>query len=100
MLPNTSRRSFLKTISSVAAVTPLLPTLVTAQRRPRLKITDVRVAPLKLVKEVGWLDPAWSLGSKFAFQIGGGDHAWLWDVSEHLYLRLRHHDFPAGFSPH
>jgi D-galactarolactone cycloisomerase len=40
--------------------------------RPRLKITDVRLVPLKTVTEVGTLEPAWDLGGRMSFRVGGG----------------------------
>ena len=38
---------------------------------PRLKITDVRVVPLKLVRDVGEIEPAWDVGGRLHFRIGG-----------------------------
>jgi L-alanine-DL-glutamate epimerase-like enolase superfamily enzyme len=50
--------------------------VLTAQnvpRRPaRMKITGIRVVRLKLVKEVGSLEPAWNPGAKSDFRVGGG----------------------------
>ncbi len=40
--------------------------------RPRMKITDVKVVQLRLVREVGELEPAWNPGGRMAFRIGGG----------------------------
>ncbi len=39
---------------------------------PRLKITDVRVVPLKTIKDIGSIEPAWNPGGKMAFSTGGG----------------------------
>ncbi|MDP6823327.1 MAG: mandelate racemase/muconate lactonizing enzyme family protein [Dehalococcoidia bacterium] len=39
---------------------------------PRMKITDVRSRNLRVVREVGELEPAWSVGSMSQFRIGGG----------------------------
>ena len=39
---------------------------------PRIKITDVRSRNLKVIKEVGELEPAWSVGTMSQFRIGGG----------------------------
>ena len=52
-----------------------LPGLALAQppRPPgRLKITDVRVIPLRLVHEHGSLEPAWNPGGRMSFYTGGG----------------------------
>jgi L-alanine-DL-glutamate epimerase-like enolase superfamily enzyme len=38
----------------------------------RLKITDVRVRPVKLVREIGSIEPAWNPGSQTVFRVGGG----------------------------
>jgi L-alanine-DL-glutamate epimerase-like enolase superfamily enzyme len=38
----------------------------------RLKITDIKLIPLKMVKEVGHLEPAWDLGGRMNFAVGGG----------------------------
>ena len=39
---------------------------------PRLKIADIRVLKLKVIEEVGALEPAWNPGGKMGFQRGGG----------------------------
>ena len=39
---------------------------------PRLRITDVRTVPLKSVREVGELEPAWDPGGSMSFEVGGG----------------------------
>ncbi|MEK7403859.1 MAG: mandelate racemase/muconate lactonizing enzyme family protein [Acidobacteriota bacterium] len=64
------RRGLLLALASAAA-----PAAVAAQPergRSRLKITDVRVIPLRLVKEAGSLEPAWNPGGKMSFRVGGG----------------------------
>ena len=38
---------------------------------PRLKITDVKIVPLKTVREVGEIEPAWNPGTNMRFTIGG-----------------------------
>jgi L-alanine-DL-glutamate epimerase-like enolase superfamily enzyme len=38
----------------------------------RLQITDVRLIPLKTLREVGTLEPAWDPGGRLHFAIGGG----------------------------
>ena len=40
--------------------------------RDRLKITDICVLNLKVIEEVGRLEPAWSPGREMGFQRGGG----------------------------
>ena len=69
-----SRRSFLKTAGAALAVSSIIkmPEAFAQGNRPRLKITDVRNVPLKTIKEVGVLDPAWALGSPWTVRIGGG----------------------------
>ena len=42
-----------------------------AERPPRLKITDVRTVRLRTIKEKGTLEPAWAPGSRMAFRQGG-----------------------------
>jgi D-galactarolactone cycloisomerase len=39
---------------------------------PRMKITDVKRVPLKVVRHVGEIEPAWNPGTKTPFQVGGG----------------------------
>ena len=39
---------------------------------PRMKLTDIRSRNLRVVKEVGELEPAWSVGTMSRFRIGGG----------------------------
>ncbi len=38
----------------------------------RLKITDVRVVPLRIVRETGSIEPAWNPGGRMSFRVGGG----------------------------
>jgi L-alanine-DL-glutamate epimerase-like enolase superfamily enzyme len=45
---------------------------VMARGAPRLKISDVRVVPLRTVKEAGAIEPAWNPGGTMTFRIGGG----------------------------
>lgn len=42
------------------------------QQTSRVKITDIRLIPLKTIKEVGTLEPAWDVGGELRFTIGGG----------------------------
>jgi D-galactarolactone cycloisomerase len=39
--------------------------------QPRLSVSDVTLVPLKTVRHVGELEPAWSPGRTLSFQIGG-----------------------------
>jgi D-galactarolactone cycloisomerase len=59
------RRDFIKAIPPVA----MLPA---ARSAPRLKITDIRVVPLKTVRDVGTMEAAWNPGSMTTHRIGGG----------------------------
>jgi L-alanine-DL-glutamate epimerase-like enolase superfamily enzyme len=43
-----------------------------AQSAPRLKIADIRVVPLKTVKETGTMEAAWNPGTRTTYRIGGG----------------------------
>jgi len=46
--------------------------LPAAQSAPRLKITGIRVVPLKTVREVGTMEAAWNPGTLTTHRIGGG----------------------------
>jgi L-alanine-DL-glutamate epimerase-like enolase superfamily enzyme len=61
------RRSFLTGVG----ITPAL-AAQTARAAGRMKITAVRVLKLKLIREVGSLEPAWNPGAKVTFRVGGG----------------------------
>ncbi|MDX1980902.1 MAG: mandelate racemase/muconate lactonizing enzyme family protein [Bryobacteraceae bacterium] len=56
-----NRRMFLGTLGGAAF----------GQGQPRIRITDVRLIPLKLVKTVGEVEPAWNPGTKTVIRIGG-----------------------------
>lgn len=43
-----------------------------APARSRIKVTDVKVIPLRVVRDVGEIEPAWSPGSRMRVQVGGG----------------------------
>jgi L-alanine-DL-glutamate epimerase-like enolase superfamily enzyme len=43
-------------------------------RRSGLRITHVRLVPLKTVREVGSLEPAWEPGGRMTFRIGGSSY--------------------------
>jgi D-galactarolactone cycloisomerase len=40
----------------------------------RLRVTQVRLVPLKTVGEAGSLEPAWDAGGRMRFQVGGGKY--------------------------
>jgi D-galactarolactone cycloisomerase len=69
-----NRRTFLITVGTALGAVPLAgsPDTMMRQNRPRLKITDVRIVNLRMIKEVGSLEPGWLLGSRFEFRVGGG----------------------------
>jgi D-galactarolactone cycloisomerase len=37
-----------------------------------MKVTEVRLVPLRMVEEVGSLEPAWDPGGRITFRVGGG----------------------------
>jgi L-alanine-DL-glutamate epimerase-like enolase superfamily enzyme len=39
-----------------------------------MKVTDVKAVPLKVVRDVGSIEPAWNPGGKMPFQVGGGSY--------------------------
>src|SRR5215471_18136271 len=59
------RREFLKAAPSVA----LIPQLRSA---PRLKITEIRIVNLKVVRETGKMEAAWNPGTVNTYRVGGG----------------------------
>ena len=59
------RRDFLKS-ASLAALMPQLHAAV------RLKITDIRIVNLKVVRETGKMEAAWNPGTMTRQRIGGG----------------------------
>ncbi len=61
------RRNFLKAFSSGAL-------LAAAETAPRQKITDVRIVPLKLLRDVGMMEAAWNPGTRTMQRIGGGSY--------------------------
>lgn len=65
------RRDFLKS-ASIAALMPQLPSLMAQVRSAvPLKITDIRVVRLKLVRETGKMEAAWNPGTMITERIGG-----------------------------
>jgi len=63
-----NRRNFLSTFAACAG--PLA--ALAQQRAGRTKIAEVRLAKLRLVREVGTLEPAWNKGGSMRFAVGGG----------------------------
>lgn len=59
------RRQFLKSVPAVA----LIPQLRSA---PRLKITEIRILNLKVVRETGKMEAAWNPGTVTTHRVGGG----------------------------
>ena len=59
------RREFLKSIPPVV----LAPQLRSA---PRLKITELRIVNLKVVRETGKMEAAWNPGTVTTHRVGGG----------------------------
>jgi D-galactarolactone cycloisomerase len=41
------------------------------QAPSRIKITDVKVVRLKMIKDLGFIEPAWDKGGKMPFSVGG-----------------------------
>lgn len=65
-----NRRKFLTLIPAAAGSAAMA--LQTPPRRPRMKITGIRVVRLKMIKELGSLEPAWNPGRRVHFRLGGG----------------------------
>jgi D-galactarolactone cycloisomerase len=40
----------------------------------RIRVTDVRLVPLRTAREVGSLEPAWEPGGRMTFRVGGGTY--------------------------
>jgi L-alanine-DL-glutamate epimerase-like enolase superfamily enzyme len=59
------RRDFLTTVPAVAIASAL-------REAPRLKITDVRLVPLKVLRETGKMEAAWNPGVSTMRRVGGG----------------------------
>ncbi len=75
------RRSFLKTVPAAAM-------LQAAKSAPRLKITGVRLVPLKVLRETGSMEAAWNPGTVNQYRIGGG-----------TYLEIQTDQGLAGIGP-
>ncbi len=65
------RRSFLSSLAPLALAPAVIPALFAAQSE-RMKITDIRVFRMKVVKETGTMEPAWAPGQVMRRGIGGG----------------------------
>ena len=53
----------------------LSPALLQAARSStRMKIKEIRLVPLKTIREVGTMEPAWSPGHRSTYRIGGGSY--------------------------
>ncbi len=65
------KRRTLITLPFPATVASLLGSGAIAQPSP-LKITGVRLVRLREIREVGWLEPAWSPGRRNRYTVGGG----------------------------
>ena len=61
------RRNFLKTIPAIAMMRAV-------KAAPRLKITDVRLIPLKVLRETGSMEAAWNPGVSTMRRVGGGSY--------------------------
>jgi L-alanine-DL-glutamate epimerase-like enolase superfamily enzyme len=66
-----TRRSFCLSAALPVTARRLLSSQA-ATRPGRIKITEVRSVPLRVIKEIGWLEPAWAPGSRMYFRQGGG----------------------------
>ena len=67
------RRDFVAGATAPLALTPQAQ--VAPPRSPgRIKITDLRLVSLKVVKQIGSLEPAWALGTRMNYAIGGGSY--------------------------
>ena len=66
-----NRRGFLAGLAPLAA-SRAIAAQSAVQRAGRMKITGLRVVRLKLIKEIGSLEPAWNPGGIVTFRAGGG----------------------------
>jgi L-alanine-DL-glutamate epimerase-like enolase superfamily enzyme len=65
-----NRRTFLH-LPFTVALAPLIAQRVVSAPGP-LRITDIRLIRLREIREVGWMEPAWSPGSRVRYAVGGG----------------------------
>src|SRR5262245_17671233 len=63
-----NRRDFLAAFAACAG--PI--GAVAQQKAGRSKITEIRLRKLRLVRDVGTLEPAWNKGGSMRFAVGGG----------------------------
>ena len=63
-----NRRGFVAGLGSLA-MAPALPAQESRRHAGRMKITEVRNVRLKLVRELGTLEPAWTPGSTLNFRV-------------------------------
>ena len=61
------RRNFLKSFGALA----MAPAVRSA---PRLKIVDIRLVPLKVLRETGKMEAAWNPGTSTVHRVGGGSY--------------------------
>ena len=65
------RRNFL-----AGAAVPLFPALAAEAAPPpkpgRVRVTGVRLVPLRTIRQAGSMEPAWALGTRMNFAVGGG----------------------------
>ena len=66
------RRHFLWTLAPLT-VAPVF-AFQTSKRNGRLRITDLRIVPLRKIKDVGSLEPAWNPGGRSTYSVGGGSY--------------------------
>jgi L-alanine-DL-glutamate epimerase-like enolase superfamily enzyme len=66
------RRDFLKTFPALSPLPAAL--LKEAQAAPRSKITDIRLVPLKVLRETGSMEAAWNPGVSSTHRVGGGSY--------------------------
>jgi D-galactarolactone cycloisomerase len=66
-----NRRSFVASLGLLTMGAPL-PAQESRRQAGRMKITEVRLVRLKVVRELGSLEPAWFPGRLMNFQVGGG----------------------------
>jgi L-alanine-DL-glutamate epimerase-like enolase superfamily enzyme len=62
--------------------------LEAAARSARLRISDVRLVPLRTVREAGSLEPAWEPGGRITFRVGGD-----------AYLEVQTYEGLVGIGP-
>jgi D-galactarolactone cycloisomerase len=66
------RRNFLCALAPLA-LSPAF-ALQASKQTARLRITDVRVVPLRKIRDAGSLEPAWNPGGRMTFSVGGGSY--------------------------